>query len=199
MFIAGLLIHQKNIRMKRNIIYSLAILGLSLQACNNENSTETTETDAQSTLAGDNADGSSGELSGSVTTAQYVDLNTNQPVELIWDDDNDRALNKANNQPVELYVNTATRDTIYGPGYIVNHHVIKTDNGNWTLDETKVKRDGDELKIKKDGMKFKMEDGEWKIKTDSGKIKSDGDELKIKTEDGKIKVDDGETKVKSDN
>lgn len=190
----------KNIRMKRNIIYGLAILGLTMQACNNDSSTETSETDAQSTTIDGNADGTSTELSGSVnTTAQYIDLNTNQPVELIWDEENNRALNKANNQPVEIYVNTATRDTIYGPGYIVNHHVIRTDNGNWTLDDTKIKRDGDELKIKKDGMKFKMEDGEWKMKTDDGKIKSDGDELKIKTDDGKIKVDDGETKVKSDN
>lgn len=186
--------------MKMNIIYSLAILGLTLQACNSD-STSTETVDSESTeLTNGNDPNNSSEMSGAMhTSSNYIDLNTNQPVELVWDKENNRALNKANNQPVELYVNTATRDTIYGPGYIVNHHVIKTNTGNWTLDDTKIKRDGDELKIKKDGMKFKMEDGEWKMKTDDGKIKSDDDEIKIKTDDGKMKIEDGETKIKSDN
>jgi len=186
--------------MKMNIIYGLAILGLTFQACNNDTtSTETVDSESSEVTSGTDTSNSS-ETSGAMyTSSNYIDLNTNQPVELVWDSENNRALNKANNQPVELYVNTTTRDTIYGPGYIVNHHVIKTNTGNWTLDDTKIKRDGDELKIKKDGMKFKMEDGEWKMKTDDGKIKSDDDELKIKTDDGKMKVEDGETKIKSDN
>ncbi|MBA2500388.1 MAG: hypothetical protein H0V30_11735 [Chitinophagaceae bacterium] len=184
--------------MKAHIIYSVALFGLTMQACNNDSTTDTIDSETETTTTASGS--SSTEMSGSMsTTSNYVDLNTNQPVELIWDDENDRAINRATNQPVELYINTATRDTIYGPGYIVNNHIIRTNTGNWLLDETKIKREGDELKIKKDGMKFKMEDGEWKMKTDDGKIKSDGDELKIKSEDGKIKVEDGKTKIKSDN
>ena len=186
--------------MKMNIMYGLAIFGFTLQACNNDNTTTEAVDTESSEVSTTNDPNASSEVSGTLqTSSNYVDLNTNQPIELVWDSENKRALNKATNQPVELYVNTTTRDTIYGPGFIVNNHVIKTNTGNWTLDDTKIKRDGDELKIKKDGMKFKMEDGEWKMKTDDGKIKSDGDELKIKTEDGKTKVDDGETKIKTDN
>lgn len=177
-------------------LLGLALAGTALYACNEDGAS--TETMDSTTTTMETTGAYNSETSGSMaTTTSYVDLNTNQPVELVWDETNKRALNKATNQPVTLYVNTATRDTIYGPGYIVNHHVIRTDNGSWELDEAKIKRDGDELKIKKDGQKFKMEDGEWKMKTDDTKIKSEGDESKIKTDDTKIKTEDGETKIKN--
>jgi hypothetical protein len=184
----------KNSFMKLQLI-GLALAGTVLYACN-EDSASTETMDSTSTTTENS--GYSSETSGSMTTTtSYVDLNTNEPIELVWDDESNRALNKATNQPVTLYINTATRDTIYGPGYIVNHHVIQTNTGKWELDNTKIKRDGDELKIKKDGQKFKMEDGEWKMKSGDTKIKVEDDESKIKTGDTKIKTEDGETKVKN--
>ena len=74
-------------------------------------------------------------------------------------------------------------DTLYQTGIVVNHAIMRAD-GKWMLDDTKIKRDGDQIKIK-------FPDGD--------KIKVDGDEMKSKDEDGKIKVDGDSIKVKSDN
>ena len=62
----------------------------------------------------------------------------------------------------------------------MNQAIMKAD-GKWMLDETKIKRDGDNIKIKyADGSKVKMEEGDLKIKSDDGKIKVDEDTVKVK-------------------
>jgi hypothetical protein len=84
-------------------------------------------------------------------------------------------------KPVEIYVDTRTNDTIYGPtGKVINGDVVKTKDG-----------------------KYKYEDGEYKIKDDQAdykkKAEKDGD-TKIKDGDTKTKIDGetGERKVKRD-
>lgn len=131
--------------------------------------------------------------------AKYVDLKTGQPVDLYYNTKKKRAYSESTNEPVDLYVNVATGDTIYGQGrYVVNNYIVKTADGTYKLDDSKIKIDGDEIKIKEGDKKFKMEDGEMKIKDGDEKMKVDGDESKLKTEDMKVKEEDGETKTKKD-
>ena len=134
--------------------------------------------------------------------SKYVDLKTGQPVDLYYDSKKKKTYSAGNDEPVDLYVNVATGDTIYGEGrYVVNNYIVKTEDGKYKLDDKKVKIDGDEIKIKEGNKKFKMSADEMKIKdgdTDA-KIKTDADESKIKTEDMKTKDEKGEpTKTKKE-
>ncbi|MDP1795813.1 MAG: hypothetical protein Q8K53_00720, partial [Daejeonella sp.] len=90
------------------------------------------------------------------------------------------AIDSIKKVPVEFYLNNAG-DTLFQNGLVVNHAIMKAD-GKWMLDETKIKRDGDQIKIK-------FEDGD--------KIKIDGEDMKIKDADGKIKVEDDTIKIKN--
>ena len=125
----------------------------------------------------------------------YIDLNTGQPVEVKWDDDNTNAMNAVTNDPLAFYVDMNTLDTFYGrTGTIVNNAILRTEEGKYELDENKVKWDGGDLKIKyADGSKLKVdEDGDRKFKS------GDGD-LKIKQKDGEVKVKkDGEVVHKTE-
>jgi hypothetical protein len=97
---------------------------------------------------------------------RYLDLNTGKPVELIKDENTGMMVNKETKQPVALYVDTRTNDTIYGAtGEVVNGYVIKMNDGKYEYD---------------DDYKRKVEDDEAKIKTDAKKVKSDDEENKVK-------------------
>lgn len=132
------------------------------------------------------------------SNTQYVDLKSGQPVDLYYNPKKKRTYSETTNEPVDLYVNVATGDTIYGQGrYVVNGYIVKTADGTYKLDNKKIKIDGDELKIKEGDKKFKIEDGEMKIKDGDEKVKMDEDESKLKTEDMKMKKEEGEdTKAK---
>lgn len=134
------------------------------------------------------------------SNTKYVDLKTGQPVDLYYDSKKKKTYSTSNDEPVDLYVNVATGDTIYGEGrYIVNNYIVKTEDGKYELDDKKVKIDGDEIKIKEGNKKFKIEESEMKMKDEDAKMKADADESKMKTEDMKIKDEEGEkTKTKKD-
>lgn len=117
----------------------------------------------------------------------YLDLNTGDMVKL-EKDSSGIMVNAETHQPVKLYVNTATHDTIYGPtGDVVNNKLAR-----------------------RDGRYYYTEDEDWKAMNaprpapaaiPSGvekiKVEKDGD-VKIKTKHGKVKIDGetGERKVK---
>ena len=112
---------------------------------------------------------------------RYLDLNTGDRVDLEKDPNTGVMVRTDTRKPVEIYVDTKTNDTIYGPtGKVINGHVVKT--GDW---------------------KYKYEDGEYKRKNDEAdykkKVEKDGD-VKVKDGDTKTKIDGetGERKVKSD-
>ena len=112
---------------------------------------------------------------------RYLDLNTGEGVDLEKDDKTGLMVRTDTRKPVEIYVDTKTNDTIYGPtGKVINGNVVRL--GEW---------------------KYKYEDGEYKIKNDEGdykkKVEKDGD-VKIKDGDTKTKIDGetGERKVKRD-
>jgi hypothetical protein len=133
------------------------------------------------------------------SNTKYVDLKTGQPVELYYNSKKKRTYSESTNEPVDLYVNVATGDTVYGQGrYVVNNYIVKTEDGTYKLDNKRIKIDGDDIKIKDGDKKFKMEDGEIKIKDGDVKMKADADESKLKTDDMKKKSEDGETKTKKD-
>lgn len=86
-------------------------------------------------------------------------------------------VNSTTREPVYMYVDTRTNDTILGAtGVVINGYVVKTDDG-----------------------KFKFDEEEYKLKNDDYKKKIEGDEAKVKTDVKKIKTDEEEKKVKNDN
>jgi hypothetical protein len=131
---------------------------------------------------------------------RYLDLNTNEYVTIKKDSTNGLWINSKTGQPVDLYVDTKTQDTISGQtGEVVNGKVQKTDDGNWI-----VKADGDEYKAKSESensAKVKMEGDEFKLKDKNYTVKRDGDgDVKIENGKTQVKIDGktGERKVKKD-
>jgi len=108
---------------------------------------------------------------------RYYDLTAGRYVELEKDEKTGLMVSTTTHEPVYMYVDTRTNDTIYGPtGKVINGYIVKTGDGKYKFDE----------------------DG-YKVKNDDYKKKVDGDEAKVKTDDKKIKTDDEEKKGKNDN
>lgn len=108
---------------------------------------------------------------------RYLDLTAGEYIKVEKDEKTGQMVNSETHEPVYIYVDTKTNDTIYGAtGKVINGYVVKTSDG-------KYKYDGDD--------EYKIKDGDYKKKVD-------GDEMKIKDGDTKIKIEDGEKKVKKD-
>jgi hypothetical protein len=107
---------------------------------------------------------------------RYVDLTSGAHVDLVKDEKTGTMVDSKTHKPVEIYVDTKTNDTIYGPtGKVINGYIVKTSDG-----------------------KYKYEGDEYKYKNGDYKVKVEGDEVKIKNGDKKIKIENGERKVKKD-
>ena len=123
------------------------------------------------------------------TNGRYLDLNTNQYVDVKKDSTSGYIVNSKSGEPVDVYVDTKNHDTIYGmTGEIVNGRIHKTEGGNWV-----VKLDGDEYKAKSESensAKVKREGDEYKAKNGNYTIKKEGD--------GDIKIENGNTQTKID-
>lgn len=127
----------------------------------------------------------------------YIDLNTGDTLDYIYDADKKTVMNRSTNLPVDLYVNTYTGDTVYGRGrFVVNGLLMQGADGKWKLDENKVKIDGNELKIKDGSRKLKIDGDNIKIKDGDAKAKSNDEKMKVKDEQGKAKYDEKGLKVK---
>lgn len=134
------------------------------------------------------------------SSSRYLDLNTNKYVSLKKDSVSGYMMNSRTGEPVDVYVNTKTHDTINGiTGEIVNGKIYKTDEGKWI-----VKMDGDEYKAKSESdnsAKVKIEGDEYKSKDGNYTVKREGDG-DVKNENGntQVKIDGktGERKVKKD-
>lgn len=181
------------IKQLLTITGSVLIIASCQEAANNETDVKTDSIPSEQPAVENNAQ---------TNNSKYVDLKTGQSVDLYYDSKKKKTYSASTNEPVDLYVNVATGDTIYGEGrYVVNDYIIKTEDGKYKLDNKKVKIDGDEIKIKEGNKKFKMSADEMKIKDGDAdaKLKVDNDESKMKTEDGKTKKEEGEpTKTKKD-
>lgn len=163
--------------MKNTLKIALAsVFIFAVAACNNKNSD--TE-NADSLAAAESVTTSTSAPAVQVVPGTYTDLSSGKPVYIVSDPETGWAMDSISKVPVEFYIDR-TGDTLFRTGLVVNNAIMKS-NGKWILDETKIKRDGDEIKIKY---------------ADGSKVKMDNDELKIKGEEGKIKVDDDTVKVK---
>ena len=108
---------------------------------------------------------------------RYYDLTAGRYIELEKDEKTGLMVSSTTHEPVYIYVDTRTNDTIYGAtGKVINGYVIRTSDG-----------------------KYKFDEEEYKVKNDDYKKKVEGDEAKVKTDDKKIKTDEEEKKVKNDN
>ena len=108
---------------------------------------------------------------------RYYDLTAGRYIE-VEKDDQGRMVNSETHEPVYMYVDTKTHDTIYGAtGKVINGYVVKTEDG-------KYKYEGDdEYKVKYGDYKKKVDGDEIKVKDGDTKIKTDGDEKKVKRDD----------------
>jgi hypothetical protein len=159
--------------MKKGTILFTLVLSAGLGACNNNTGANGDATDSTGETTTLNAHMNS----NTDSQGQYVDLNTGRSVKR--DNATGRYVDDAGN-PVDFYVDVNSKDTFYGEnGKNVNNAVIYT-NGEWQLDDTKIKIDGDEIKMKSGDTKVKMEDDEYKRKTDDSKLKADEDGVKVK-------------------
>jgi hypothetical protein len=179
--------------MKINAFKLLGIISIPLAfACssNSDNSAANDSTDS------DSAD------SMQVAQASYVNLSTGEPVSIVKDEDKGYYVYSDTKQPVEkdvFFVDVNRRDTLYGSkGVVVNSAIIRSDSGNWSLNEEMIERNGDDITIKTTDGKLKIDGDEMKYKEgDDVKTKVDGDESKSKSGDAKTKVDGAEMKTKT--
>ena len=111
---------------------------------------------------------------------RYLDLETGDKVELVKDETTGLMVNAETKKPVYIYVDTKTKDTIYGKtGKVINGSVVLVD-GKYIYQD--------------DALTAESETGDYKRK-----VEKDGD-IKIKDGDTKTKIDGetGEKKVKND-
>lgn len=118
---------------------------------------------------------------------RYVDLNTGDKVELKKDPETGLMVNAETNKPVTLYVDTKTKDTIYGKtGKVVNGKIIRRSGGTYVYET--------DASYGAKSEEYKVKHGDYKKE-----VEKDGD-ITIKDGDKKIKIDGetGERKVKND-
>jgi hypothetical protein len=122
----------------------------------------------------------------------FVDLETGKEITVTTDSATGYMINAETKEPVGIYVNNKTHDTIYGrTGKVINNLVIKNTDGKFSYaddTEIKVKDEGATIKVTTDG----NGDDDYKKK-----VEKDGD-VKIKDGDTKIKIEDGKKKIKRD-
>ncbi len=123
---------------------------------------------------------------------RYIDLETGKHINVVKDSTSGEMINAETKEPVVIYVDTDSKDTIYGKtGMVINNHVMKTDEGKYKYVSNEI--EPDKIKTDEDGS-YKIKDGDYKKK-----VEKDGD-VKIKDGDTKIKIDGktGEKKIKTD-
>ena len=120
---------------------------------------------------------------GEQTKSGYYDLNTGKSIVLVKDENTGLMLDAETKQPVYIYVNRKTKDTLYGAnGEVINGQVVKTEDGTYKYGNLTIKEDSDgDLKIKDGEYKRKIDaDGDVKEKDDDGKTKTDGETGHVK-------------------
>jgi hypothetical protein len=119
------------------------------------------------------------------TESSYYDLNSGKTVKLEKDQTTGQMVNAETRQPVSIYVDTESKDTMYGAtGEVINGKVVHLQDGKYQYGDLTIKQD---------------EDGDSKLKDEDFKKKTDADgDTKTKDEDAKRKkdADDGESKNK---
>jgi len=88
----------------------------------------------------------------------YRDINTGQPIQLRYNQQDQKMYNQLDNQPVDFFINRAG-DTISSKGfYIVNDYLVRGADQKYSLDDAKVQTRDDKLWNTKDNKELKMDD-----------------------------------------
>jgi len=120
------------------------------------------------------------------TTVKYIDLRTSKQISVKIDTIQGDIVNDETNQPVDLFVEPMTHDTIYGmTGAVVNNFIIHDSTGDFRLDTARYNTmqppaDNSSTTIVDDAT------GKAKYKEKAnGKVKYKDDEEKVKAKNGK--------------
>ncbi len=162
-------------------LYSAGLLLLiGASACNN-NGTPADTTAGTSTVTTTTTTTVHHRYSGSFTpqpSTKYIDLRTNKEVVVKIDTTLGEIVNDETDQPVDLFVEPTTHDTISGlTGSVVNNMVIHDPNGDLYLDTVKINQaptTSTDPGVGKEKFKEKA----------NGKIKYKNDEEKVKEKNG---------------
>ena len=185
--------------MKCNIFLSAVVLAaVTVTSSCKDNDSTTTTTDSVSTTEISTTSGSTRRVVLSESDG-YIDLKTGKAIRIKRDTIQNIYLAE-DQTPLDIYVNTTTMDTFWGPEAItVNNALIRDDAGMYIADEMRVERHGDGYKAKsEDGeLKVKANENELKIKDGDAKMKSNENEYKYKDDGIKVKSNENETKIKT--
>ncbi len=123
-------------------------------------------------------------------TEKYMDLKTRQEISVRIDTIRGTIVNSETDEPMYLFVEPTTHDTIYGvTGSVVNRLVIHADNGEMSIDTEKIGT------LAPDNTAGQATD-----ESHTGKVKykesADGTKTKYKDEDVKVKEKNGVIKTK---
>ena len=131
-----------------------------------------------------------GVFSCSDNNARYIDVNTGKSITVVKDSSTGYMLNAETKEPLTVYYDSQTKDTLYGQtAEVINHKVMRTPEGKYYYETAKpVVLTQDEID------RELLKNGDYKKK-----VEKDGD-VKIKSGDTKIKIDGetGEKKIKKD-
>ena len=111
-------------------------------------------------------------------TETAYDLNTGKTVKLEKDKTTGQMVNAETREPVSIYVDTESKDTIYGAtGEVINGKVVHLQDGKYQYGDLKIKQDDGDSKLKDDELKKKNDaDGDTKTKDEDAKQKTDKDD-----------------------
>jgi hypothetical protein len=171
---------------------------LSMTACNNGSSTTTTDS---TTVSAETSQTGSSDVAASNNTqvhfdpsASYVDLKSGKSVKLRVDTVTHYIVDEVTNQPVMYYINPATSDTFDQRGRLVSRALIRSANGDYTIDESRItvssadnsttdtaNTTDDESATASGNSKTKIKEDKFKQKTDTSKVKVKDNKIKIKT------------------
>lgn len=137
---------------------------------------------------------------------RYVDPNTGSALNLKEDPKTGLMVDEKTGEPVKIYVDTRTDDTIYGrTGKVINGKIRRqagSEEGKYVYVFVDEDDNGNTKYIDSEGNKIKTTEDETKVKRGDYKreVEKDGD-ITIKDGNTKIKIDGetGERKVKKDN
>ena len=132
-----------------------------------------------------------GVISCSGNNARYIDINTGKSITVVKDSATGYMLNTETRQPLVVYYDTQTKDTLYGPtGEVINNKVMRTPDGKYYYEVPKPAEVKQKALTDDEIYKDLLKNGDYKKK-----VENDGD-IKIKHGDTKTKVD-GETGKKT--
>ncbi len=175
----------------------IALLAMSLAACENGTTTTATTTDTAVVPASD-----PNMITTTTTTTttrpafqpkpnvQYVDLRTKKMISVRVDTVHHYIVNTQTNEPVDWFMEPGTTDTVYGRNMQMANGYINYGSGtDWSYDESRASSN-----MSSDAT---MTSGGDMMSTEPEKVKTNGNETKVKYSDGsKVKVNDNEIKVK---